>query len=125
MVCTCTYKLDMDCKITVFISDFTFNFIILYTYCFIGVGKHYEGGSATVQTSRKVNVSCGRSACVPHPARGQVASWLWVLCGRLAPTCARGSKHAGNGNQFLGVVKLPEGAIVELELGINKKPTKM
>ena len=31
----------------------------------------------------------------------------------------------GNGNQFLGVVKLPEGAIIELELGINKKPTKM
>ena len=39
--------------------------------------------------------------------------------------CAHGNKHAGNGNQFLGVVKLPEGAIVELELGIDKKPTKM
>ena len=39
--------------------------------------------------------------------------------------CACGSKHAGDGNQFMGVVELPEGAIVELELSINKKPTNM
>ena len=30
--------------------------------------------------------------------------------------------HTGNGNQFMG---LPEGAIVELELSIDKKPTNM
>ena len=40
-------------------------------------------------------------------------------------TRARGSKHAGDGNQFLGVVELPEGAIVELELSIDRNPTNM
>ena len=49
------------------------------------------------------------------------AGCLWVLCGRLAPACACGSKYAGDGNKFLSVVELPEGAIVELELGIAKK----
>ena len=32
----------------------------------------------------------------------------------------RGSKHAGEGNQFMGMVKLPEGAIVELKLRIDR-----
>ena len=40
-------------------------------------------------------------------------------------TRARGSKHVGDSNQFLGVVELPEGAIVELELGIDRKPANM
>ena len=31
----------------------------------------------------------------------------------------------GDGNQFVGMVELPEGAIVELELSIDKKPTNM
>ena len=53
------------------------------------------------------------------------AGCLWVLCGRLAPACTRGSKYAGDGNQFLSVVQLPEDAIVELELGIAKKPMNM
>ena len=29
--------------------------------------------------------------------------------------CGRRSTNAGNGNQFMGVVELPKGAIVELE----------
>ena len=42
-------------------------------------------------------------------------------------TRTRGSKHTGDGNQFLGihVVKLPEGVIVELELGIDRNLTNM
>ena len=40
-------------------------------------------------------------------------------------TCASGSKHTGEGNQFMGVIKLPEGAIVEVELSIDKKSTNM
>ena len=40
-------------------------------------------------------------------------------------TCTRGSKDAGDGNQFLGVVELPEGAIEELELGIDRKLMNM
>ena len=40
--------------------------------------------------------------------------------------CARGSKHADMAIfNFLGVAELPEGAIVELELGIDKEPTNM
>ena len=31
----------------------------------------------------------------------------------------------GEGNQFMGVVKLPEGAIVQLKLSIDRKPTNM
>ena len=38
---------------------------------------------------------------------------------------ARGSKHMGGGNQFMGMIELPEGAIVELKLRIDKKPTNM
>ena len=72
----------------------------------------------TVQISAKVNSSRRRSACVPHPTRARLSSWLRVLCGRPAPVCARGSKHAGDGKQFLR-------AIVELELGIDRKPTNM
>ena len=37
----------------------------------------------------------------------------------------RGSKHASDGNQFMGVVALPKGAIIELELRIDKKQTNM
>ena len=40
-------------------------------------------------------------------------------------TRVRGSEHAIEGNQFMGVVELPEGAIVELKLRINRKPTNM
>ena len=36
------------------------------------------------------------------------------------PMCTRGSMHAGDGNQFMGVVELPKGAIVELEFSIDK-----
>ena len=32
--------------------------------------------------------------------------------------------HAGDGNQFMGVVELPKGAIVELKFSIDKKPTE-
>ena len=93
-----------------------------------------------VQASRKVNISRGQSAGIPQSnvylAAGYYAGdpllcvrasagCLWVLCGRLAPACARGSKYAGDGNQFLSVVELPEGAIVEWELGIAKKPMNM
>ena len=48
-----------------------------------------------------------------------------LAAGTLWTTRARGSKHTGDGNQFMGMVELPEGAIVELELSINKKPTNM
>ena len=33
---------------------------------------------------------------------------------------ARGSMYVGNGNQFMGVVELPKGAIVELDFSIDK-----
>ena len=33
---------------------------------------------------------------------------------------ARGSTHTGDGNQFMGVVELPKGMIVELEFSIDK-----
>ena len=77
----------------------------------------------TVQTSEKVNISYKLSAGVLHPARSQVASWPWILCRQSAvttPACTRGSTHAGDGNQFIGVVELPKGAIVELEFSIDK-----
>ena len=40
-------------------------------------------------------------------------------------TSARGSEHAVEGNQFMGVVELPEGAIVKLKLKIDRRPTNM
>ena len=40
-------------------------------------------------------------------------------------TRARGSEHAVEGNQFMGVVELPEGAIVKLKLKIDRRPTNM
>ena len=33
---------------------------------------------------------------------------------------ARGSTHAGNGNQFMDVVELPKGAIEKLDFSIDK-----
>ena len=33
--------------------------------------------------------------------------------------------HAGDGNQFMGVVELPKGAIVELSLALTKSPMNM
>ena len=39
--------------------------------------------------------------------------------------CTHGSKHADDGNQFTGMVELPKGMIIELELRIDKKPTNM
>ena len=35
------------------------------------------------------------------------------------------SKRGGEGNLFMGVVELPEGAIIELKLRIDRKPTNM
>ena len=40
-------------------------------------------------------------------------------------THAHGSEHTVEGNQFMGVVELPEGAIVKLKLKIDRKPTNM
>ena len=40
-------------------------------------------------------------------------------------TRARGSEHAVEGNQIMGVVELPEGAIVKLKLKIDTRPTNM
>ena len=36
------------------------------------------------------------------------------------PASAHGSTYAGDGNQFIGVVELPKGAIVEIEFSIDK-----
>ena len=44
---------------------------------------------------------------------------------RTASERAHGGEHAVEGNQFKGVVELPEGAIVELKLRIDRKPTNM
>ena len=40
-------------------------------------------------------------------------------------TRACGSEHVGEGDQFMGVVELSEGAVVELKLKIDRKPTNM
>ena len=48
-----------------------------------------------------------------------------MLRGRPASARARGSEHAVEGNQFIGVVELPKGAIVKLKLKIDRKPTNM
>ena len=87
-------------------------------------GKHFPRaicGRPTVECLP----SCRYYAGDPLLCARVSAGCLWVLCGRLTPACARRSKYAGDGNQFLGVVELPEGAIVELELGIAKKPMNM
>ena len=34
-------------------------------------------------------------------------------------------KHTGDGNQFMSMVDLPKGAVVELELRIRQRPTNM
>ena len=52
-------------------------------------------------------------------------STIFLAVGTMRVTRTRGSKHTGDGNQFMGVVELPEGAIIELELSINKKPMYM
>ena len=72
-----------------------------------------------VETSRKVNVP----ESDPHPACGRLSSLVWVLCGRSAYVEA--STRATAINLYMGVVELREGAIVELELSINKKSTNM
>ena len=41
------------------------------------------------------------------------------------PASAYGSKHTGDGNLFMGVVELPKGAIIVLELSIDNIPTNM
>ena len=48
-----------------------------------------------------------------------------MLCGRSASMHARGSEHTGEDNQLVGLVELPEGAIVELKFRIDRKPTNM
>ena len=59
-----------------------------------------------------------------HPA-SCLQSTIFLAAGTMRVTCARGSKHACNGNQFMGMVELPKDAIVELELSIDKNPTNM
>ena len=87
-------------------------------------GKHFPRaicGCPTVECLPSCRYYAGNPLLCVHAGAG----CPWVLCGRPTPARARGSKYAGNGNQFLGVVELPEGAIVELELGIAKKPMNM
>ena len=52
-------------------------------------------------------------------------SIIFLAVGAMRATRARGSKHTGDGNQFMSVVELPKGTIIELELRIDKKPTNM
>ena len=59
------------------------------------------------------------------PRASRLRSNIFLAVGTMQATRTRGSKHAGDGNKFLGMVELPEGAIVELELGIDKKLTNM
>ena len=65
----------------------------------------------TVQTSGKVNIFHELSAGVLHPAHGYYAG---------DPRCPRPRAPASDGNQFMGVVELPKGAIIELEFSIDK-----
>ena len=84
--------------------------------------------SITVQISAKVNASLRRSACIPHPTHARLCSWLRVLCGRPAPACARRSKHAARARRWQAIFgrgRVAERSIVELELGIDRKPTNM
>ena len=52
-----------------------------------------------------------------------------MLCGQSVDATwaihVHGSQHTGEGNQFMGVVELSEGEIVELKLRIDRKPTNM
>ena len=57
------------------------------------------------------------------PIRGHYTNHLLMLHGRSTSVHALGSEHAGKGDQFMGVVELPEGVIVELKLTIDRKPT--
>ena len=74
-----------------------------------------------------------RSVCVRPTARILAAVKYLPGCGcqgmRVTQTIcviwAHGSKHTDDGNQILGVVELPEDAIVELEFSMDKKPTYM
>ena len=75
----------------------------------------------TLQTSRKVNVSRKRSAGIPRPARGRLSS----LCGYTAGDPRTRKQARGRWQSIMGVVGLPEGAIVEVELSIDKKPMNM
>ena len=59
------------------------------------------------------------------PIRGHYTNHLLMLRGRSTSVRALGSEHAGEGDQFMGVVELPEGVIVELKLTIDRKPTNM
>ena len=64
-----------------------------------------------------VNVTHEWSTGVLYPARGRLSFWLQVHHGWPV--------HAGDGNQFMGMVELPENVIVQLELSIDKKPMNM
>ena len=48
-----------------------------------------------------------------------------MLRGRFAFACAHRSEYMGEDNQSMGMVELPEGAIVELKLSIGRKPVNM
>ena len=58
----------------------------------------------------------GRSASCPRSSSFLTADTMQAICG----IRARGNTHAGDGNQFMGVVELPKGAIVELDFSIDK-----
>ena len=59
---------------------------------------------------------CGRSASCPRSSSFLTADTMQAI----RRMCARGSTHAGDGNQFMGVVELPKGAIIELDFSIDK-----
>ena len=58
----------------------------------------------------------GRSASCPRSSSFLTADTMQAIRG----THTRRSTHVGDGNQFIGVVELPKGAIVELEFSIDK-----
>ena len=75
----------------------------------------------TVQTN-------GKGKRIPRAIHVCPASYpqstIFLHAGAMRATRAHRSKHAGDGNQFMGVVELPKGAIVESELTIVKKNNK-
>ena len=73
--------------------------------------------------SQYFTVQVPRAICVCLASCLQ--SNIYLAAGTMRATCTHGNKHAGDGNQFFGVVELPEGVIIELELGIDRKPTNM
>ena len=58
----------------------------------------------------------GHSASCPRSSSFLTVDTMQAICG----IHARRSMYAGNGNQFMGVVELPKGAIVESDFSIDK-----